>query len=64
MTQRTSFQPYHLLDPVVKVVVLAAPAVEGVCVAVHLDEVAPRDGGHPTEVVVVLLSIKLTFLRP
>jgi hypothetical protein len=49
---------------VVEVVVLAAPAVEGVCVAVHLDEVVPLDGGNTTEIVVVLLSSSLTFLRP
>ncbi len=47
-----------------EVVVLAAPAVEGVCVAVHLDEVVSLDGGNTAKVVVVLLSIKLTFLRP
>ena len=46
-----------LLDPVMQVIVLPAPAVEGVGVAVHLGELVPGDGRDPAEVVVVLQPV-------
>ena len=47
----------QLLDPMMEVVVFAAPPVEGVGVAVHLGELVPGDGGDPAEVVVVLQPV-------